>query len=159
MLRSHARNGNEFEKPCHRHSVANIEIPGFKILVNPKLVWNSWNLSCYHGAASTCHGKNFIPFEVGLGICFSQTIASHNKHDGFGTERPNFGAKRYPLPLIAFNFFLMSTKNNRSVVLFFVIFRGSFGHFNALSEFNAFMCIIQIWTTCTCSSAYKLVEK
>ena len=25
--------------------------------------------------------------------------------------------------------------------------------------FNAFMCIIKIWTTCTCSSAYKLVEK
>ena len=25
--------------------------------------------------------------------------------------------------------------------------------------FNEFMCIIQIWTTCTCSCAYKLVEK
>ena len=25
--------------------------------------------------------------------------------------------------------------------------------------FNAFMCIIQIWTTCTCSTAYKLVKK
>ena len=25
--------------------------------------------------------------------------------------------------------------------------------------FNAFMCIIQIWTTCTCSSAPKLVKK
>ena len=25
--------------------------------------------------------------------------------------------------------------------------------------FNAFMCIIQTWTTCTCSSAYKSVEK
>ena len=29
MLRSHARNGNECQTPCHRHSAANIEIPGF----------------------------------------------------------------------------------------------------------------------------------
>ena len=38
MLRSHARNGNEFQTPCHRHSAANIEIPGLEILVNPKLI-------------------------------------------------------------------------------------------------------------------------
>ena len=35
--------------------------------------------------------KNFVPFGAGLGICFSQTRASHNKHDGFGRERPTFG--------------------------------------------------------------------
>ena len=29
MLRSPARNGNECQTPCHRHSAANIEIPGF----------------------------------------------------------------------------------------------------------------------------------
>ena len=57
MLRSHARNGNECQTPCHRHSVANIEINGFKILVNTKLIGNSLNLACYHGAASTCRGK------------------------------------------------------------------------------------------------------
>ena len=38
MLRSHARNGNECQTPCHRHSAANIEIPGLEILVNRKLV-------------------------------------------------------------------------------------------------------------------------
>ena len=39
------------------------------------------------------------------------------------------------------------------------IFWGSFGHFYALIEFSMhFMWILQIWTTCTCSSAYKLVE-
>ena len=42
----------------------------------------------------------------------------------------------------------------------FVIFQGSFGHFYALTKFSVhFMCTIQISTTCTCSSAYKLVEK
>ena len=35
-------------------------------------VWNSWNLACYHGAASTCHGNFFVPFGAGLGISFSQ---------------------------------------------------------------------------------------
>ena len=29
MLRSHARNGDECQTPCHRHSAANIEIPSF----------------------------------------------------------------------------------------------------------------------------------
>ena len=41
--------------------------------------------------ASTCHGKNFVPFGAGLGISFSQTRASHNKRDGFGRERATFG--------------------------------------------------------------------
>src|SRR3990170_8541771 len=47
--------------------------------------------ACYHGAALTCRGKFFVPFGAGLGICFSQTRASHSKHDGFGRERPTFG--------------------------------------------------------------------
>ena len=49
------------------------------------------NLACYHGAASTCHGKEFVPFGAGSGINFSQTTASHNKHDGFDREYPTFG--------------------------------------------------------------------
>ena len=69
----------------------NIEMSGFYIRVNPKLVWNSWNLACYHGAASTCRGKKFVPFGAGSGISLSQTRASHNKHDGFDRERPTFG--------------------------------------------------------------------
>ena len=35
--------------------------------------------------------KKIVPFGAGLGIRFSQTRASHNKHDGFGRERPTFG--------------------------------------------------------------------
>ena len=69
----------------------NIEMPGFWIIVNPKLVWNSWNLAWYQGAASTCRGKKFIPFGAGSGISFSQTRASHNKHDGSDRERTTFG--------------------------------------------------------------------
>ena len=53
---------------------------------------------------------------------------------------PPLGTKKYPLPLIAFKNFLVKTYNNRSVVLFFVIFRGSFGHFYALSELSMHLC-------------------
>ena len=53
---------------------------------------------------------------------------------------PPLGTKRYPLPLIALNFFLVSTQNNRSVVWIFVIFRGSFAHFYALTEFSMHLC-------------------
>ena len=38
-----------------------------------------------------CRGKEFVPFGADLGISFSHTRASHNKHDGFGTERATFG--------------------------------------------------------------------
>ena len=47
---------------------------------------------------------------------------------------PPLGTKQYPLPLITFK------KNNRSVVLNFGIFRGSFGHFYTLIEFSMLLC-------------------
>ena len=73
---------------------------------------------------------------------------------------PPLGTKRYPLPLIALKNFLLSTNNNKSVVLSSGIFQGLFGHFSTLTRFSRhFMCIIQIKYTCTCSSAYKLVGK
>ena len=34
--------------------------------------------------------KKIVPFGAGSGISFSQTRASHNKHDGFNRERPTF---------------------------------------------------------------------
>ena len=148
MLASHARNGNECQTPCHRHSAANIEIPGFKILVNPKLIWKSWNLACYHVAASTCRCKNFVPFGAGLGISFSQTRASHNKRDRFGRARPTFGDETIS---IASYFIQKNSRVNieqQEFVAIFEIYRGSFGHFCTLTGFTRhFMCIMQIWTT------------
>src|SRR6266511_1328703 len=58
---------------------------------------------------------------------------------------PPLGTKQYPLPRIAFKKILVSTKNNRSVVLNFGIFSCSFGHFYTLIGFSRhLMCIIQI---------------
>ena len=160
MLRSHARNGNECQTPCHRHSAANIEIPGFQILVNPKLVWNSWNLARYHGEAWHCRGKKFVPFGAGLGISFSQTRASHDKRDGFGRERATFGDETISVASYCFQKNSRVNIEQQECCVIFCDFRGLFGHFYTLTGFpRHFMRIIQIWTTCTCSSAYKLVEK
>jgi hypothetical protein len=159
MLSSHARNWNEFQTPCHRHSATNIQIPSFQILVNPKLVWNSWNLACYHRPASTCRGKKIVPFGTGLCIRFSKTRASHNKPDGFGRERATFWDESISVASNCFNK-ICSVNIEQQFVLNFGMFRGSFVHFYTLTGFSRhFMCIIQIWTTRTCSSAPKLAEK
>ena len=160
MLRSHARNGNEFQTPGHRWLPSNHWDASFFILVNPKLIWNSWNLACFHGAASTCRVKISVPFGVSSVICFSQTRASHNKHDGFGGERPTFGDETISIPSYCFQKFPRVNIEQQECCVNFWEFSGFVLPFLCINwVFNAFMCIIQIWTTCTCSSAYKLVEK
>ena len=148
MLMSHVRNGDEIRTPRHR-----------VILVNPKFVRNLWNLACYHGAASTCHGKKFVPFGVGLGIIFSQTLASHNKRDGFCRERATFGDETVSIASYCFQIFLSVNIEQQECCVNCWDFSGFVWTFLCINwVFNAFMCIIQIWTTCTCSNAYKLVE-
>ena len=102
-IRSHARNENECQTPWHRRLAANIEIHGFKILVNRKIIWNSWNLTWYDGTAATCNGKNIVPFGAGVGISFSQTRASLRTSLMVSVGYvPPWGTKQYRSPLIAF---------------------------------------------------------
>ena len=71
---------------------------------------------------------------------------------------PPLGTKRYPLPLIDFKNFSCQRRTTGVLCEFlgFLVFVWTYLCINWV--FNAFMCIIQIWTTCTCSNAYKLVE-
>ena len=139
MLRSHARNGNECQTPWYCRSPANIEIHAFKILVNQKFIWNSWNLACYHGAASTCRGTNFVPFVAGLGICFSQTRASHNKHDGFGRERRTFGDEMISIASYCFQIFSHVNIEQQECCVIFCDFSGFVWTFLCIHwVFNAF---------------------
>ena len=97
---------------------------------------------------------------AGLGICFSQTRASHNKHDGFGRKRPTFGDESISIASYCFQIFSRVNIEQQECCVIFCDFSGFVWTFLCINwVFNAFMCIIQIWTTCTCSSAYKLVEK
>ena len=92
----------------------------------------------------TCRGKKIVPFGAGLGITFSQTRASHNKRDGFGRECATFGDETMSVASYCFQK-ISSVDIDRSVVLKFGIFQGSFGHFYTLTGFSRhFMCIIQI---------------
>ena len=78
----------------------------------------------------------------------------------FGRERPTFVDEMISIASYCFQkISSVSIENNRSVVSIFGIFRGSFGLFYTLTGFSRhIMCVIQIWTTSTCSNAPKLVE-
>ena len=140
MLRSHARNGNEFQRPGHRWLPAKHWDAWFLNSSNTKLVWNSWNLACYHGAASTCHGKVFVPFGAGLGICFAQTRASHNKHDGFGRERPTFGDETISVASYCFHKIYSVNIEKQECCVKFWNFSGFVWTFYALIEFSMHLC-------------------
>ena len=102
----------------------------------------------------------FCPFGAGLGIWFSQTGASHNKHDGFREGTSHLWGRNdiHYLWLLPKNF--SCQHRTTGVLCYFFDFPGFVRTVLCIKwVFNAFMCIIQIWTTCTCSSAYKLVEK
>ena len=79
----------------------------------------------------------FCPFGAGLGICFSQTGASHNKHDGFGRERPTFGDETISIASYCFQIFSRVNIEQQECC---VNFWGSFGHFYALTEFSMHLC-------------------
>ena len=109
MLRSHARNGNEFQTPGHRWLPAKHWDAWFLNLVNQKLVWNSWNLACYHGAASTCRGKIFVPFGAVWGCASHKPELLTTSMMVSVGNAPPLGTQRYPLPLIPFKKILVST--------------------------------------------------
>ena len=107
-----------------------------------------------------CWGNFFVPFGAGLGISFSQTIASHNKPDGFVRERFMFLDEMISIASSPFQFFPSVNIEQQECCVNFWDFSRFVWTFLCINwVFNAFMCIIQIWTTCTCSNAYKLVEK
>ena len=78
----------------------------------------------------------------------------------FGRERPTFGDETISIASYCFQIFSRVKIEQKECCVNFWDFLGFVGTFLCINWVsNAFMCIIQIWTTCTCSSAYKLVEK
>ena len=104
ISRSHARDGNEIQTPGHcwlptKHWDAwflnsSKSKTRLKFMKLGMLSWSGINILWY-----------FFPFGAGLGISFSQTRASHNKHDGFGRERPNFGGETISIASYCFQIF------------------------------------------------------
>ena len=78
----------------------------------------------------------------------------------FGRERPPFGDETISIASYCFQFFSHVNIEQQECCVNFCVFSGFVWTCLCINwVINAFMCIIQIWTTCTCSSAYKLVEK
>ena len=78
----------------------------------------------------------------------------------FGRERPTFGDETISIASYCFQVFFSCQHRTTGVLCQFLWFWGFVWTFLCIKwVFNAFMCIIQIWIACTCSGAYKLVEK
>ena len=90
ISRSHARNGNEIQTSGHRGSADSIKKHGFKILVNPKHAWKSWNLAWCHVMVLPCCGKKNCRIGTSFGISFLQIGASLKKARGSERERVTF---------------------------------------------------------------------
>ena len=78
----------------------------------------------------------------------------------FGRERPTFKDETISIASYCFQKFSHANIEQQECCVIFCDFSGFVWTFLCIKWiFNAFMCIIQICTTCTCSRAYKLVEK
>ena len=78
----------------------------------------------------------------------------------FGRERPTFGDETISIASYCFQKFSHVNIEQQECCVNFCYLSGFVLTFLCISSvFNAFMCIIQFSTTCTCSGAYKLVEK
>ena len=159
MLRSHARNGNEFQTPGHRWLPAKhwdawfLNSSESKTRLNMKfgmLSWSGINMPWY----KVCPIWGMFGYMLLTNRSFSQQAW------WFSVGNINRCGRNDIHYVLLLSIFSRVNIEQEECCLIFLIFRGSFGHFYALTEFSThFMCIIQISTTCTCSSAYKLVEK
>ena len=78
----------------------------------------------------------------------------------FGRGRSRLWGRNNIHCLLLLSIFSSSQHRTTGVLCDFCDFLGFIWTFLCINwVFNAFMCIIQIWTTCKCSSAYKLVKK
>ena len=160
MLKSHARNGNEFQTPGHRLLPAKYWDGWFlnsskskthlKFMKLGMLSWSGINMPWYR----------FCPIWGRFAYMLLTNRSFSQQAWWFSVGNvPPLGTKWCPLPLIAFKIFSCQHRTT-GVLCEFLWFLGFVWTFLCINWiFNAFMCIIQIWTTCTCSSAYKLVEK
>ena len=87
--------------------------------------------------------KLLFPFGAGLGISFSETRASHNKPDGFGTERPTFGVEMISAASYCFHVFPRVNIEQQECCVNFCDFLGFGFTFLCINRFSMHMCIIR----------------
>ena len=141
---SHAINGNEIQNSGCRGSAGNIEKLGFFNSCKSKTHLKIMKAWC-HDMAPTCCGNFFGRIGTSFGVSFLQTEASLKK--ARGSERECVTS-------------MCETTYVHYLNLFGLIYSGFVWPFLYINWISShLMCIIQIWTTSTCSSAPKLVKK
>ena len=141
MLRSHARNGNEFQTPGHRWLPVKHWDAWFlncsksktrlKIMKLGMLSWSGINMPWYKFYPIWGRFWYMLPHKPEL-LATSMMV--------FGRERPPLWTKRYPLPLLDFNFFPSVNIEQQECCVNSWDFQGLFGHFYALIEFSMHLC-------------------
>ena len=142
MLRSHARNGNEFQTPAQRWLPAKRRDAWFlnssksktrlKFMKLGMLSWSGINIPWY----------KFCPIwgRFGYMLLTNRSLSQQAWWFSVGNIAL-LGTKRYPLPLLDFNFFpSVNIEQHGCCVNFWDIFRGSLGHFYTLTEFSMHSC-------------------
>ena len=145
MLRSHARNGNEFKTPGLRWLLVKHWDASFlnasksktrlKFMKLGMLSWSGINMSWY----------KFCPIWGRFGYMFLTNRSFSQEAWWFSVGNvPPLGTKRYPLPLSAFNYFSRVDIEQQECCVNFCDFSGFLWTFLCINwVFNAFMCMLQ----------------
>ena len=141
MLRSHARNGNEFQTSGHRwlpakhwdawflnSSKSKTRLKFMKICM---LSWSGIDMLWY----------KFCPIWGRFGYMLLTNRSFWQQAWWFSVGNvPPVGTKQYPLPLIAFNFFSRVNIEQQECCVNFCDFSGFVWTFYALTEFSMHLC-------------------
>ena len=161
MLRSHARYGNEFQTPGHcwlpakhwdtRFLNSSKSKTRLKFMKLGMLSWSGINMSWY----------KFCPIWGRFGYMLLTNRSFSQQAWWFSVgKRPTFGDETISIASYCFQFFSRVNIEQQEWCVNFWDFSGFVWTFLCINwVFKAFMCIIQFWTTCTCSITYKLVKK
>ena len=134
MLRSHARNGNKFKTPGHRWLPAKHWDAWFKILVNPKLVWNFKKLGMLSWSGINMPWYKFCPIWGRFGYMLLTTSMMV-----FGRERPTFGDETISIASYCFKNFSHVNMEQQECCVNFCDFSGFVRTFLCINGiFNAF---------------------
>ena len=139
MLRSHARNENEFQTPWHRWLPAKHWDASFLNSSKSKTHMKFMKLGILSWSGINMPGYKFYPIwgRFGYMLLTNRSFSQQAWWISVGNVPP-LGTNDIHCLLLLWCFFLVSTWKYRSALWFFVIFRGSFGHF---MHYVSFQCI------------------
>ena len=145
MLRSHARNGNEFQTPGHRWLLAKHWDAWFLNSIKSKTRLKFMKLGMLSWSGINMPWYKICPIWGRFGYMLLTNRSFSQQAWWFSVGNvPPLGTKRYPLPLIAFKKNSRVNIEQRECCVNFCDFSGFVWTFLCINwVFNAFMCIFK----------------